>query len=802
RIYRRVMIRKGFPALASLLLFPSLMIPVPARAQAWSGILDPSRATDWTKAGIQGGVPNYTTVCKTVAPSGKTDATDSEDINAALASPDCDGRSAVVQLQAGTYTITKGIVFNKDLKTFAQPINHVVLRGAGPDKTRLVFTSVGPCGGDICVQGSKSWVLRFTTFGGGSARWMGDNGVSGSYAKGDNSIVVGPWTGRAPSVGSIIFLDQRDDSIGICPISGGTGNCSGESGASETGTTVTIRTTLPHGYAVGECVGIGSVGGKRGITAYNSVRNVSASCDGYSGWVRITATPSSNSFQYVASESGLATSGGGYVTADTGGILVSNVQGATVQEESTQGRRCPPESVAPDAACGAGEISQRSQLEIKTITSVTAGGVGSCPGGHTCYGIDPPLKMSNWRSSQAPGVWWSGSTDMWDGIEDLTYDLTHDGGGSGNGGIRFTNAYNSWARNVRAINVNRNAVWIVNSARIDVLDSYFFGTKGSGAQSYAIESMGASDDLIQNNICQHVVTCLMDGQDNGSVYAYNYMVDSNVHVSGWMMPMLSENHDFASMNLFEGNDSPGVNLDNIHGTGNLETTFRSRIVGQDTPAKIKYLTAVHSNAFNRALNFVGNVIGTPGLQTTYQNTSVRLPERVIWALGQLNLSDRTSSDSLSINSLLRWGNYDVVTGAVRWCGNSSNPGWSTMCNSASEIPTTSMQFANASAVPASTTLPSSFYLSSQPAFWLTPWGTPPWPAIGPDVKGGQAPDGVGGYSYAIPAQLCYLNTSVDAAYAAADPKILLFNAANCYPSAYKNLSPAIVAPAKVKAVVH
>jgi len=144
----------------------------------------------------------------------------------------------------------------------------------------------------------------------------------------------------------------------------------------------------------------------------------------------------------------------------------------------------------------------------------------------------------------------------------------------------------------------------------------------------------------------------------------------------------------------------------------------------------------------------------------------------------------------------------VVTGDVRWCGNSLNLGWSTMCNSASEIPTTRVKFVNVSSVPASTTLPPSFYLSSQPTFWLTPWGTPPWPAIGPDVKGGQAPDGVGGYSYAIPAQLCYLNTSVDATYAAADPKILLFNAANCYPSAYKNLSPAIVAPAKVKAVVH
>jgi len=67
-------------------------------------------------------------------------------------------------------------------------------------------------------------------------------------------------------------------------------------------------------------------------------------------------------------------------------------------------------------------------------------------------------------------------------------------------------------------------------------------------------------------------------------------------------------------------------------------------------------------------------------------------------------------------------------------------------------------------VPSSLTLPASFYLSSQPSFWVTSWGTPSWPAIGPDVKSGTAPDGVGGYSYSIPAQLCYTNTPVDPAY--------------------------------------
>lgn len=840
RIARCCLLRQ--PELSSLIrfvVFAFFMLPVAAHSQYWAGILDPSRATDWTKAGIPGGIANYTAICRAVGPSGlmawrantayglnakiadsngntemviaagssgssnpvwnkrnggrtadgsvawimSPGGTDTSNINAAISS--CSGKSEVVQLQAGTYTITHGIVFNKDVNNYTRPISHVVLRGAGPDKTKLVFTSLGPCAGDICVMGSDGWKQAYTNFGGGGARWLGDNGTYGSYAKGDNSIDVGAWTGTAPHVGSIIFLDQRNDSVGICPSSGGIASCSGVSGATESGTTATITTTIPHGYRVGECVGIGGVGGIHSTTAYNTVSNTSGSCDGYSGWFRITAVPSNTSFQYTAPESGLPASGSGYVTADIGGLLVSNVHGATIAEDASQGRRCPPVTNAPNPACAPGEISLRSQMEIKRITSVKAGGEGNCPAGHTCYTIDPPLEMPNWRPSQAPAVWWAGSTDMWDGIEDLTYDLTNDGGGSGTGGIRFTNAYDCWIKNVRAINVARNAVWIVNSARIDVLDSYFFGTKGSAANSYAIESFGASDGLIQNNICQHVVACLMVGQDYGSVYGYNYMVDSHYYVPHYNMAMLSENHDFAAMNLFEGNDSPGVNLDDFHGNGGVETSFRNRIVGQDNPAKNNNLVPVHATAFNRALNFVGNILGTPGAQTAYQNTATRLPDHVVWSLGQPNLRPGNSRyDSVMIKSLLRWGNYDVATGAVRWCGNSSSPGWSTVCDGRSEIATTAIKFISSNPVPSSTSLPASFYLAKQPSFWVTSWGTPPWPAIGPDVARGTAPDGVGGYSYAIPAQLCFLNTSIDPAYQPSYPNVRFFNAAKCYPGAY------------------
>src|SRR5438093_8014072 len=81
--------------LCSLLV---LCLSTPAHAQLWSGILDPSRAVDWSQAGIPGGIPNQTTVCATLNP-GATAA----QINSALAA--CPS-GQVVFLNAGTYNLS------------------------------------------------------------------------------------------------------------------------------------------------------------------------------------------------------------------------------------------------------------------------------------------------------------------------------------------------------------------------------------------------------------------------------------------------------------------------------------------------------------------------------------------------------------------------------------------------------------------------------------------------------------------------------------------------------------------------
>jgi hypothetical protein len=264
---------------------------------------------------------------------------------------------------------------------------------------------------------------------------------------------------------------------------------------------------------------------------------------------------------------------------------------------------------------------------------------------------------------------------------------------------------------------------------------------------------------------------VMTGQDNGSVYAYNYASDAGYNTPDWLMPLININHDYSFANLYEGNDSSGISADNVHGTGAAETVFRNRLRGQDTPAKSNSLVAVADDAYNRAENFVANVLGTPGAETKYQSTSLE-PSGYIWNVNAQAEHYSVQNDPAVSQTLFRWGNYDTVTGATRWCGDPSNTGWSTTCASSSEVPTSDVDFIDANLVPSTTTLPASLYLSSQPAFWQTAWGMPPWPAIGPDVTCQSAPgqncqtpsDGIQGYSYYIPAQLCALNTPFDPAY--------------------------------------
>ena len=113
----------------SFFLFSFIVLsgaPTPIHPQAWSGVLDPTRAIDWSEAGIPGGVPNRTTNCATLNAAtygnGSSDATSA--IHSALSS--CHA-GQVVLLSAGTFLVKGNI----------QVPANVTLRGAGANQTIL-----------------------------------------------------------------------------------------------------------------------------------------------------------------------------------------------------------------------------------------------------------------------------------------------------------------------------------------------------------------------------------------------------------------------------------------------------------------------------------------------------------------------------------------------------------------------------------------------------------------------------------------------------------------------------------------
>ena len=54
------------PAFQQVLCLVAVLGLTPLTVQAQTGILAPSRVTDWTKAGVAGGIPTRNTICATL----------------------------------------------------------------------------------------------------------------------------------------------------------------------------------------------------------------------------------------------------------------------------------------------------------------------------------------------------------------------------------------------------------------------------------------------------------------------------------------------------------------------------------------------------------------------------------------------------------------------------------------------------------------------------------------------------------------------------------------------------------------
>jgi hypothetical protein len=198
-----------------------------AHAQLWSGILDPSRAIDWTQVGIPGGVPATRTQCgSTIAAGASTSTIQTALTSCASAHPvttSSPGDGGYVLLGAGTFSLGQLNI----------PSN-VTLRGEGADQTIISETGTTEA---INMAGSEPQT--------GNAV----NISSGSTA-GSNSIVLASATGV--KVGQFLYISQLN--TGGVSVVGSGGTCTWCDGFSDGGARAQgqiVQVTSLAGLAVG-----------------------------------------------------------------------------------------------------------------------------------------------------------------------------------------------------------------------------------------------------------------------------------------------------------------------------------------------------------------------------------------------------------------------------------------------------------------------------------------------------------------------------------------------------------------------
>jgi hypothetical protein len=435
---------------------------------------------------------------------------------------------------------------------------------------------------------------------------------------------------------------------------------------------------------------------------------------------------------------------------DPGGVYVCQAQGTCATDIPVRNGR-----------------AGRGQVQPVIVTSISGSGPWT-------IGITPGVRMPNIRSGQSPGAWWdNGLPISGDGIESMS--LNHTSTTATGAGIFMMNATGNWVKAVRDYSTASSGihkhVWFYQSTHNTVRDSYFYGGGDAGNESYGVDTYAGADNLTENSIFQRMATPMIHEGCIGCVSAYNYAVDDFFWGNSGTAPDWQQGSNYHhsvgdAFILFEGNEGIGLTADNVHGTSNFITAFRNYWNGRDTAItlgvpKTQQTVPILLYTHSRYYNVIGNVLGTPGYHTNYTSspTSSGNCETSIYALGWGGNcgSGSLANDGLTQTSLMRWGNYDTVNAAVRFAG--------------SEVPSGLSQHANP--VPASQSLPSSFYLSAKPSWW----GSTPWPPIGPDVTGGNIAS-LGGHAYRIPAGNCYL--SVMGGSVTGGIGVLNFNATNCY----------------------
>jgi len=373
------------------------------------------------------------------------------------------------------------------------------------------------------------------------------------------------------------------------------------------------------------------------------------------------------------------------------------------------------------------------QMEMFLVTAVSGSNVT----------IDRPLHHPNWSTGQSAQVV-AFSPVQQDGVENLWVDNSGD---NGTNGVGIYYGYQCWVSGVASTNALGQDIVLYQSINSVVQNSYVYGTRNTAGDNSGLWAANGSFNVLQNNICQGTGSCLFnDGPEEGDVVAYNYAAGlSSGAVSNGQMNSGSATHSAGdNWMLFEGNIWTRSNDDLDHGDHLSQTYFRNFFTGWDSwvngnhgsYTKISFGTWTYSNGFgSRYGNLIANVLGTPGVHTTYANIGAstnQFGSAYIFVPGAGNQSTSTHQPSdplawcqaaggVSNFTNMCWANWDVVHGATQF--------------NTAEVPTNANSYPNSvpSSCTASTSCAASLYLSGKPGWWPS---STPFPPIGYDVSGG------------------------------------------------------------------
>jgi hypothetical protein len=281
--------------------------------------------------------------------------------------------------------------------------------------------------------------------------------------------------------------------------------------------------------------------------------------------------------------------------ADTSSFIVGNMVQVTRFNSTSQFEDPVVTFVYGNDGGGGYVYKQKVKLVSKTATTLT---------------ISPPLcgDMSGQTVRAVPGT----SPYRGIGIEDMTIDAANSSGGTG---IFIEELMNSWIKNVKIQNVKNFSIQIMDCLFVDIRDCWIEGSGVVSPNNAGMIIAASSGLLVENNILHNVFpTIEVNSGTSASVFGYNFSTND-----GGSFEFDSNHGPHNSYNLWEGNVAGNLECDGYFGSASHDTLFRNWFHGLNSG-----MTLILKR-FTRNYSVIGNVLGSPNYNMSYDPTSFGLP---------------------------------------------------------------------------------------------------------------------------------------------------------------------------------